>query len=55
MRVLHWSLSFHISMHESNTSIEVVLGNQEENNMYAIYFINKNLSLIELKYAFTKK
>jgi hypothetical protein len=39
-----WSLPFHISIDASETTIGVVLGQKEEQNPYAIYFISKNIS-----------
>jgi hypothetical protein len=51
-----WSFPFHISTDASDTTIGVVLGQQEEScKPYAIYFISKNLTPTELNYTVTKK
>lgn len=55
LRDPNWKLPFHMSSDVSNTSIEDVLGQEEEKNAYAIYYIRKNLTPIELKYIVTKK
>jgi hypothetical protein len=39
-----WSLPFHISTDASDTTIGVVLGQQEGNDPYTIYYVNKNIS-----------
>ena len=51
--ILHgpqWELPFHISSDTPNTAIGVVLGQEENKKPYAIYFISKNLTLVELNY-----
>lgn len=50
-----WSLPFHISTIASNTAIGAILGQHEEKKPYAIYFISKNISLVELNYTITEK
>ena len=37
-----WALPFHISSDASDTAIGAVLGQEENNLPYAIYFISKN-------------
>jgi hypothetical protein len=46
-----WTLPFHISSDASDTAIRVVLGQEENHLPYAIYFISKNMSLVELNYT----
>jgi hypothetical protein len=55
LRGPNWSLSFHISKDASDTSIGDVLGKLKGNDPYAIYYINKNLSHVELNYMVTEK
>jgi hypothetical protein len=55
LRGPNWSLPFHISTDASDTTIGVVLGQLEGNDPYTIYYINKNLSPIELNYMVTEK
>ena len=50
-----WTLPFHISTYASDMAIGVVLGQKEGQLPYSIYFINKNLSHVELNYTVTKK
>eukprot|EP00253_Pinus_taeda_P006338 PITA_06338 len=50
-----WALPFHISYDASDTTIGVVLGQEENNLPYAIYFISKNMTPTELNYTVTKK
>ena len=54
MRGPDWSLPFHISVNASDTTIGEVLGQHEEKKPYGIYFINRNLSLVELNYTVTE-
>jgi len=49
-----WSLAFHIS-NDALDTIGASLGKKENQFNYAIYFINKNLTLTELNYTVTKK
>jgi hypothetical protein len=51
----NWTIPFHIHIDASNKSIGAVLGQNEDNNPYAIYFIRKNLSGAELNYIVTEK
>eukprot|EP00253_Pinus_taeda_P011525 PITA_11525 len=56
--VLHgpnWDLPFQISFDASDTTIGVVLGQEEDRKPYAIYYISKNLSPVELNYTVTEK
>jgi hypothetical protein len=51
----NWTLPFHISIDASNTTIGGVLGQKEDQQSYAIYFVRKNLSHVELNYTVTEK
>eukprot|EP00253_Pinus_taeda_P009254 PITA_09254 len=55
LRGLDWALPFHISFDASDTAIGVVLGQEENNLPYAIYFISKNMTPGELNYTVTEK
>jgi hypothetical protein len=55
LRGPNWTLPFHISTDASNTTIGGVLGQKKEQQSYVIYFVNKNLSLVELNYTVTEK
>ena len=50
-----WELSFHIATDASDMDMGVVLGQLEEKKPYAIYYISKNLTPIELNYTVTNK
>eukprot|EP00253_Pinus_taeda_P028586 PITA_28586 len=50
-----WALPFHISSDASDTAIGAVLGQEESNLPYAIYFISKNMTPTELNYIVTEK
>jgi len=50
-----WALPFHIPSDASGTMIGVVLGQEENNLPYAIYFIIKNMTPVELNYTVTEK
>jgi hypothetical protein len=50
-----WKLPFHISSDASDTAIGGVLGQEEDQLPYAIYFISKNMSPAELNYTVTEK
>jgi len=50
-----WALPLHISSDASDTTIGVVLGQEENHIPYAIYFISKNMTSTELNYTVTKK
>ena len=56
--ILHgpnWDLPFHIFSDSSDTTVGVVLGQQEDHNPYAIYYISKNMSPAKLNYIVTEK
>ena len=55
LRGPNWTLPFHIHTDASNKVIGEALGKIDENLPYAIYFIRKNLSKVELNYTVTKK
>jgi hypothetical protein len=55
LRGPNWTLPFHISTDASDTAIGGVLGKKEDQRSYAIYFVSKNLSPVELNYTVTKK
>lgn len=55
LRGPNWSLPFYISTDASNTALEVVLGQRENQISYAIYFISKNLTPTEYNYIVTEK
>lgn len=50
-----WKLPFHISTDAFNTIVGEVLGQQEDNKWYAMYYISKNLTPTGLNYTVTKK
>ena len=51
----NWSLPFHISTYASDTSLEAVLGQKENQITHAIYFISKNLTPTKCNYTVTEK
>ena len=55
LRGPNWALPFHISTNASDIAIGEFLGQKEGQASYAIYFISKNLTPIELNYSVTKK
>ena len=55
LRGPNWTLHFHISLDAFDTSIGVVLGQQDGQEPYAIYYISKNLAPAELNYIVTEK
>jgi len=55
LRGPNWDLPFQISFDASDTAIGIVLGQEEDKNPYAIYYISKNLSPAELNYTITEK
>jgi hypothetical protein len=55
LRGPNWTLPFHISTDASDTAIGGVLGQKEDQQSYAIYFVSKNLSPTELNYTVTEK
>jgi len=55
LRGLDWELPFHISSDSSDTTIGAVLGQEENNLPYAIYFISKNMTPTDLNYTVIEK
>jgi len=55
LRGPNWALPFHSHVDASHKAIGEALGQVEEKFPYAIYFISKNLSKVELNYIVTKK
>ena len=55
LRGPNWTLPFHISLDASDTSIGAVLGQQDGQVPYAIYYVSKNLAPPELNYIATGK
>ena len=55
LRGPNWDFPFQISSDASDTAIGSVLGHEEDKKPYAIYYISKNLSPIELNYTVTEK
>jgi hypothetical protein len=55
LRGPNWSLPFHISTDASDTALGGVLGQNENQQNFAIYFTRKNLIPPELNYAVTEK
>jgi hypothetical protein len=55
LRGPYWTLPFHISIDASDSTIGVVLGKKENQRTYAIYFVSKKLTLVELNYTITEK
>lgn len=51
----NWALPFHIHADASQKSIGADLGQIDDKLHYAIYFISKNLSKVELNYIVIKK
>ena len=51
----NWSLPFQISTNASDIAIRVVLGLQEENMPYVIYYINNILAPARVNYTVTEK
>jgi hypothetical protein len=50
-----WALPFHIHMNASQTTVGVVLEQQEDKIPYAVYYVSKNLAPTELNYTLTEK
>eukprot|EP00253_Pinus_taeda_P015861 PITA_15861 len=46
---------FHINANASQTVVEEVLGQQEEKKLYAVYYVSKNLTFVELNYMVMEK
>eukprot|EP00253_Pinus_taeda_P031973 PITA_31973 len=55
LRGSNWALPFHISSDASETAIRAVLGQEENNLPYPIYFISKNMTPAKFNYTVTKK
>jgi hypothetical protein len=55
IRGSNWTLPFHISIDAFDIEIGGVLGQKEDQQSYAIYFVSKNLSPAELNYTITEK
>ena len=55
LRGANWDLPFQISSDSSDTAIGAVLGQQDGQAPYAIYYISKNLAPAELNYIVTEK
>eukprot|EP00253_Pinus_taeda_P036484 PITA_36484 len=55
LRGPNWAFPFHISSDASDTAIGAVLGQEENNLPYAIYFISKNMTHAELNYTTEKE
>jgi len=55
LRGPNWALPFHIHIDASKKAKGVALGQVEEKLLYAIYFVSKNLSKVELNYTVTEK
>jgi hypothetical protein len=51
----NWDLPFHIHTNASDKNVGAVLGQNEDNKPYAIYFISKNLAGVEINYTVTEK
>lgn len=55
LRGPNWNLPFHIFSDASNSLVGAVLGQKDNLLTYAIYYISKNLSPIEMNYIVNKK
>ena len=55
LRGANWVLPFHISSDASDTAIGAVLGQQDGQVPYSIYYVSKNLASAELNYTVTEK
>ena len=55
LRGPNWVLPFHISSDASDTTIGAILGQQDGQAPYAIYYISKNLAPAELNYTVIEK
>jgi hypothetical protein len=54
LRGPNWTFPFHISTDASETTIGAVLGQKENQQHYAIYFVSKNLTPAEFNYTVTE-
>ena len=55
LRGPNWNLPFHISSYASGAAIGAILGQQDGQVPYAIYYISKKLAPAELNYTVTEK
>ena len=55
LRGPNWTLPFHISSDASDIAIGAVLGHQDGQVPYAIYYVSKNLPPAEINYTVTEK
>ena len=55
LRGPNWALPFHISSDAYDTTIGAVLGQQDGQAPYAIYYIRKNLAPTKINYTVTEK
>ena len=55
LRGPNWALPFHIYLDASDTTIGAVLGQQDGQAPYVVYYLSKNLAPAELNYTVTKK
>jgi hypothetical protein len=55
LRGPNWKIPFHISTDASDIAIGIFLRQEEDKKPYAIYFISKNLTPVELNYTITEK
>jgi hypothetical protein len=55
LRGPNWSLLFHVSTNALNIVVGAILGKLDVNDTYIVYYINKNLFLLELNYMVTEK
>ena len=55
LRGPNWELSFHIATDTSDMVLGAILGQLEDKNPDAIYYISKNITPAELKFNVTEK
>ena len=55
LRGLDWALPFHIHAAASQIVIGTVFGQQVDKVPYAVYYVSKNLALVELNYIVIEK
>ena len=55
LRGPNWTLPLHISSDASDTAIGAVLGQQDGQAPYSVYYISKNLAPAKLNYTITEK
>ena len=51
----NWEIPFQVSSDGSDTMIRSILGQEEDKKPYAIYYISKNLTCVELNYIVIEK